>query len=136
MRENSNKPSTSTFSIGDLSREFGITTRTIRHYEDIGLLSPTRTGKTRIYSASDKTRLKLILRGKRLGFSLEQSREIIDMYDPAQGNKEQLKKLLHSLQQQQKRLQQQRDDINNMILDLKQAEADCLSALEQETTTA
>lgn len=130
MSESARKPNS--FGIGDLSREFGVTTRTIRHYEDMGLLSPARLGQTRIYSASDRTRLKLILRGKRLGFSLEQSREIIDMYDPAQGNKEQLKKLLDRLQQQQQRLKQQRDDINHMILDLEQAEADCLTALEQE----
>lgn len=130
MNESARKPNS--FGIGDLSREFGVTTRTIRHYEDMGLLSPARLGQTRIYSVSDRTRLKLILRGKRLGFSLEQSREIIDMYDPAQGNKEQLKKLLDRLQRQQQRLKQQRDDINHMILDLEQAEADCLTALEQE----
>lgn len=130
MNESARKPNS--FGIGDLSREFGVTTRTIRHYEDMGLLSPARLGQTRIYSVSDRTRLKLILRGKRLGFSLEQSREIIDMYDPAQGNKEQLKKLLDRLQRQQQRLKQQRDDINHMILDLEQAEVDCLTALEQE----
>ena len=121
------------FSIGDLSKEFGITTRTIRHYEDIGLLAPRRHGQTRIYSASDRTRLKLILRGKRLGFSLDESREIIDMYDPSKGNKEQLRTLCERLQHQQEKLNQQKDDINQMIKDLKQAEAACLAALEHSS---
>lgn len=120
------------FSIGDLSKEFGITTRTIRHYEDIGLLSPRREGQSRLYSPADRTRLKLILRGKRLGFSLEESREIIEMYDPSQGNKAQLRKLISSIQQQRQKLEQQQQDINTMLKELEQSEAACLAALERE----
>ena len=82
------------YSISQLSKEFDITTRSIRHYEDIGLLSPARRGQTRIYNPADRTRLKLILRGKRLGISLEDSREIIDMYEPGKNNVEQLQKLI------------------------------------------
>jgi DNA-binding transcriptional MerR regulator len=64
------------YTISDLAREFGVTTRTIRHYEEVGLLNPARRGQARVFSAADRTRLKLILRGRRLGFSLEESREM------------------------------------------------------------
>ena len=74
------------YSITQLSKEFDVTTRTMRHYEDVGLLSPARRGQTRVYNAADRTRLKLILRGKRLGLSLDDSREIIDMYEPGKTN--------------------------------------------------
>ncbi|MFM7274016.1 MAG: MerR family transcriptional regulator, partial [Gammaproteobacteria bacterium] len=86
-----------TFGIRELVREFGVTARSIRHYEEIGLLSPSRRGQTRVYSAADRTRLKLILRGKRLGLSLEESRAIIGMYDPATGSRAQLERLLGRL---------------------------------------
>ncbi|NIW86644.1 MAG: MerR family transcriptional regulator, partial [Gammaproteobacteria bacterium] len=69
------------YSIGDLAREFDVTPRTIRFYEDQGLLSPARSGQNRVYTARDRTRLKLILRGKRLGFSLSEIRDILDLYD-------------------------------------------------------
>ena len=82
------------YSISQLSKEFDVTTRTIRHYEEIGLLSPARRGQTRVYSAADRIRLKLILRGKRLGLSLDDSRDIIDMYEPGKTNVDQLKKLI------------------------------------------
>lgn len=117
------------YSIGELSREFGITTRSIRHYEDIGLLAPQRRGQTRIYSPTDYTKLKLILRGKRLGFSLEQSKEIIALYNPKEGNTAQLNRLIERIYQQRKKLQQQLDDIQHMMRDLDDAEASCLTAL-------
>lgn len=121
-------------SIRDLSQEFGITTRTIRHYEEIGLLTPLRSGQARIYSAADRTKLKLILRGKRLGFSLEESRKIIEMYDPSQGNAAQLKKLISGIQHQRKKLNEQKNDINRMIRDLRDAETACHAALEKPQT--
>lgn len=121
------------FSIGDLSRELNITTRSIRHYEEIGLISPKRHGQTRVYSPADRTKLMLILRGKRLGFSLEESREIIEMYNPAQGNKDQLEKLIQCIEAQKIKLKQQRDDINKMMRDLKDAENVCLKALGKKT---
>ena len=74
-----------TFTISDLAREFEVTPRTIRHYEDEGLLSPRRQGQRRIYSPRDRVTLALILRGKRLGFSLAEAREIIELYDAPQG---------------------------------------------------
>lgn len=118
------------YSISQLSREFDVTTRTIRHYEELGLITPARRGQTRVYSPSDRTRLRLILRGKRLGLSLENSREIIDMYEPGKTNVEQLKKLINAIQAQRIKLNQQLDDISNLLTDLNQAEADCIDALK------
>ncbi len=118
------------YSISDLSREFNITTRTIRHYEDIGLLFPQRQGKTRLYDSSDRSRLRLILRGKRLGLSLEESREIIDMYQPGKSNVKQLKKLIDAINSQKKKLNQKLTDITNLMNDLKKAEVKCLEALK------
>ena len=118
------------YSISQLSKEFDITTRSIRHYEDIGLLSPARRGQTRIYGQEDRTRLRLILRGKRLGLSLEDSREIIDMYEPGKTNIDQLKKLIDAIQLQRHKLDQQLDDISKLLKDLNQAEADCIDALK------
>lgn len=121
-----------TYSISDLAHEFGVTTRTIRHYEDLGLLSPRRSGQTRLFDNSDRTKLKLILRGKRLGFTLEESREIIEMYDPEGNNVEQLQRLLEAIQAQRERLSRQLDDIAKMIRDLNEAEAGCLAALKEK----
>ena len=118
------------FSITDLRKEFGVTTRTMRHYEEIGLLIPSRRGQTRVYSSADRTRLRLILRGKRLGLSLEDSRQIIDMYEPGKTNIEQLNSLIGAIRQQREKLNQQLDDISNLLKDLKKAEADCINALK------
>lgn len=118
------------YSITDLCKEFSVTTRTARHYEDIGLLSPSRRGQTRIYSAADRTRLRLILRGKRLGLSLEDSRQIIDMYEPGKTNIDQLNSLIDAIRQQRDKLNQQLDDIGNLLKDLNKAEANCIDALK------
>ncbi|WP_237059314.1 MerR family transcriptional regulator [Microbulbifer sediminum] len=111
------------YSISDLAKEFGITTRAIRFYEDKGLISPARRGQTRIYRPEDRVRLMLILRGKRLGFSLDESREIIDMYDPEHGNVEQLQRLLQHIEQKRTQLQQQLRDIQSLMGELDEAEA-------------
>ena len=118
-----------TFSISDLRKEFNVTSRTIRYYEDISLLNPNRCGKSRIYSPADRTRLKLILRGKRLGLSLEDSRQIIDMYEPGNNNVQQLITLINAIREQRKKLNRQLDDIHNLLADLKTAESDCQQAL-------
>ena len=120
-----------TFTISDLCKEYKVTTRTVRHYEDLGLLNPARRGQTRIYSPSDRTRLKLILRGKRLGLSLEDSRQIIDMYEPGKNNVQQLKTLIEAIQLQREKLHRQLDDIHNLITDLKNAESDCQRSLAE-----
>lgn len=124
------------FSIRELTREFGVTSRTIRHYEDIGLLTPERRGQTRVYSAADRTRLKLILRGKRLGLSLEESRQIIQMYDPAAGNAAQLERLLVRLREQRESLLARRRDLDAMLEELDAAEAGCLAALAGQSKAA
>lgn len=128
------KPETAeavSYSISDLAREFDITTRTIRFYEDKGLISPQRRGQTRVYSPEDRVRLKLILRGKRLGFSLDESREIIDMYDPAHGNVEQLQRLLQRIEQKRAQLKQQLRDIESLMGELDDVEVRARGSLEQ-----
>ncbi len=125
-----------TYSISALAKEFDITTRTIRFYEDKGLLSPARDGQTRIYSAGDRTKLKLILRGKRLGFSLEQSGGIINMYDPSKNNTEQLNALLDSIRAKREQLQNQRRDIDIMMRELQQSEERCLAAMDASQAEA
>jgi len=124
------RPSMPDYSISQLSKEFEITTRTIRHYEDLGLLAPARRGQTRVYSPADRIRLKLILRGKRLGLSLDDSREIIDMYEPGKTNVDQLRKLIDAIQLQRHKLNQQLDDISKLLQDLNKAETDCVEALK------
>lgn len=119
-----------TYSISDLAREFGITTRTIRFYEDEGLLAPQREGQRRIYSARDRTLLKLILRGKRLGFTLAESRALFDMYDPSSGSRQQLQVYLEMLEQKKNSIEQQLKDIESMKVDLEDARERCLDAMK------
>lgn len=117
------------YSISDLAREFDLTTRTIRFYEDEGLLSPERRGQTRIYSAGDRVRLMLILRGKRLNFSLAECKEIFDLYDPEQGNRAQLTLMLDKLGRRREALEQQLKDIRQMQKELDTAETRIRDAL-------
>ncbi|MEZ7984258.1 MAG: MerR family DNA-binding transcriptional regulator [Pseudomonadales bacterium] len=116
-------------SISDLSQEFDITTRTLRFYEEKGLISPERQGQNRIYSVADRARLKLILRGKRLGLTLEESSGIIAMYDPQTNNKKQLQTLIHKIREKRHQLEQQKKDLELMILDLNDSEKRCLITL-------
>jgi len=111
-----------TYSISDLAQEFAITPRSIRHYEDEKLISPRREGSTRIYSRGDRVRLQLILRGKRLGFSLSEIREIISMYDLPSGEKKQRELLLEKIQQRRQELHQQLKDIDTMLNELDKLE--------------
>lgn len=120
---------TKQYSIRDLAEEFDVTTRTLRFYEEKGLLNPSREGQNRVYSAADRTRLKLILRGKRLGLSLDESSDVIAMYDPAGGNKKQVQTLIDKIRQKRSQLQQQQKDLELMLLDLSDAEQRCLEAL-------
>jgi DNA-binding transcriptional MerR regulator len=118
-----------TFTISELAKEFAITTRTIRFYEDMGLLKPARRGQSRIFSAGDRTTIKLILRGKRLGFSLLESKEMIELYDPAEGNVTQLETLLARLAEKRAVLERQLEDIRVMQLELDDVERRCRDAL-------
>jgi DNA-binding transcriptional MerR regulator len=104
-----------TYSISDLAREFEVTTRTIRFYEDQGLLSPARAGATRVFSNRDRVRLKLALRGKRLGFSLAEIRELFELYDVSRDEKQQLEAFLLRLERRRTLLEQQREDIEVML---------------------
>jgi DNA-binding transcriptional MerR regulator len=122
-----------TYSISDLAREFDLTTRAIRFYEDLGLLQPERSGpagRNRIYSGRDRTRLKLTLRAKRLGLSLTEAKDIIDMYDSPRDTGPQLEKFLSILADHQKQLQDQMLDLQANLDELKvhQREAKALLA--------
>ena len=112
----------SEYSIGDLAREFDVTPRAIRFYEDHGLLAPRRAGQRRIYSPRDRTRLKLTLRGKRLGLSLAEIRELIDMYEPGRDARPQLERFLALLGSHKASLQQQRTDIEAQLSELESFE--------------
>ena len=120
-----------TYSISDLARELDITTRAIRFYEEQGLLAPERRGQERIYTPKDLVTLKLILRGKRIGFSLAECKELIDLYDAASGNRKQLETFMAKIAARRAQLQQQLLDIQQMQLELDTAEERCLAALEQ-----
>jgi DNA-binding transcriptional MerR regulator len=103
------------FSISELAREFAITPRAIRFYEDQGLLAPRREGQRRIYTPRDRTRLKLTLRGKRLGLTLSEIRELIDMYEPGRDQRPQLERFLALLESHKASLLQQRADIEAQL---------------------
>jgi DNA-binding transcriptional MerR regulator len=116
-------------SIGVLAREFGVTTRTIRYYEDEGLLSPERRGQKRVYGPRERVRLRLILRGKRLGFSIAEIREILDMYQSEPGEAGQLRHLIGKIAERRAALENQRADIDETLADLGEIEARCEQAL-------
>jgi len=110
------------FSIGELAREFEITPRAIRFYEDQGLLAPRREGQRRIYAPRDRTRLKLTLRGKRLGLTLSEIRELIDMYEPGRDARPQLERFLAVLESHRASLLQQRADIEAQLAEIQSFE--------------
>ena len=107
-----------TYSITELAKEFDVTTRTIRHYEEQGLLNPKREGMNRIFNSRDRVRLKLALRGKRLGFSLNDIRELFELYDLAKDEKKQLEEFLARLEKRRALLEQQREDIEVMLSEI------------------
>ncbi|MBB2495991.1 MerR family transcriptional regulator [Aquipseudomonas ullengensis] len=119
------------YSISDLARELDITTRAIRFYEEQGMLAPERRGQERIYTAKDKVTLKLILRGKRIGFSLAECKELIELYDPAGGNRKQLETFMNKITERRAQLEQQLLDIQQMQLELDTAEERCQIALAE-----
>ena len=117
------------YTISDLAKEFDVTTRTIRFYEDQNLISPLREGTRRLFRARDRTRLKLILRGKRLGFTLAEISEIVVMYDAAPGEVGQLRLLISKIESQRAQLQQQMQDIEATLSDLSEVENRCRDRL-------
>jgi len=130
-----------TYTISDLAKEFDLTTRAMRFYEDMGLLQPERSGpggRNRVYSARDRTRLKLTLRAKRLGLSLTEAREIIDMYDSPRDTGPQLRKFLAVLAQHRKQLEEQMADLQANLDEVRvhEKEARALLARAEKTRQA
>jgi DNA-binding transcriptional MerR regulator len=119
----------SSWTIAELAEEFGVTHRTIRFYEDRGLLSPDRRGQQRVFRARDRVRLGLILRGRRLGFSLDEIATIVDMYDAEPGEQGQLRYLLDQIAVRRTELEQRRRDIEQTLAELDEVEARCRDEL-------
>ena len=119
-----------TYSITDLAKEFGVTTRTIRHYEEQRLLNPKREGTNRIFNQRDRVRLKLALRGTRLGFSLNDIRELFELYDLAKDEKKQLEEFLARLEKRRAIIEQQREDIEVMLNEISFFANQCRRLLE------
>jgi DNA-binding transcriptional MerR regulator len=122
-----------TYSIRHLAEEFAVTTRTLRFYEEKGLLRPTRQGNNRCYDSADRARLKLILRGKKLGLTLDESSDIIAMYQADGSNRKQLRALLDKIEEKQQQLKAQQKELNTMMADLKTWQARCEAELNVAT---
>ena len=123
-----------TYRIAELAEEFGVTTRTIRFYEDVGLISPLREGHRRVYRPRDRVRLKLVMRGKRLGFSLDEIREMIEIYDVDRSEMAQLRLVLDKIEQRRAALLQQQQDISDSLGELADLERRCSSLLSEKET--
>jgi DNA-binding transcriptional MerR regulator len=126
-----------TYTITELAREFDITPRTIRFYEDQGLISPKREGsggRVRVYGARDRTRLKLTLRGKRLGLTLSEIKDLVDMYDSPKDSSAQLKHFLLVLSRHREMLEQQREDLEVTLSEIAMHEAQCRRLLDEGQT--
>tara|TARA_B100001964_G_C14205758_1_gene588035 strand:+ start:1377 stop:1763 length:387 start_codon:yes stop_codon:yes gene_type:complete len=121
-----------TYGIAELAREFNITTRTIRFYEDKNLLLPERQGQRRVYGSRDRVRLRLIMRGKRLGFSLDEIREMIDMYDDDPSEIAQLKLFLAKISERKSVLTQQQADIAAILNELDKLESESRKLLDEK----
>jgi DNA-binding transcriptional MerR regulator len=120
-----------TWTIREIADEFEVTHRTVRHYEDLGLITPERRGTVRVYHRRDRTRLALILRGKRLGFPLEEIRTIIDLYDRPRGKASQLEYVLGQIDERRTDLEQRRRDLEDAITELGEFERRCRDDLER-----
>ncbi len=120
-----------TFGISDLAREFGITPRTIRFWEDQGLLAPQREGRNRVFTRRDRARLKMALRGKRLGLSLAAIKDLIGMYESAQDETPQLQECLRVMDNRRQALEQQREDIEAMLAEISAFEKQCQDELNR-----
>lgn len=121
---------TDSFSMTQLAREFDLTSRAIRYYEQEGLIAPSRRGRTRVFSLRDRTRLRLIQRGRRLGFSIAEIREILDLYDDRDGERGQLVHFVRKIRERRASLEVQRRDIDAILEELDRLETACLDRLE------
>jgi DNA-binding transcriptional MerR regulator len=124
------------YTIGDLAKEFDVTLRTLRFYEDKNLLNPRREGMTRIYSRRDRARLKLVLMGKKVGFSLTEIKDMLDLYDLRDGQVTQLRVALGRFTEQIEVLQRQRDDVDRAIADLERTVAVVSGMLREKEKSA
>jgi DNA-binding transcriptional MerR regulator len=120
-----------TWTITQLADQHGVTLRTLRHYEEVGLLTPERRGTTRVFHQRDRIRLRLILRGKRLGFTLPEIATIVDMYDDQPGEAGQLRYLLDQIEVRREELAQRRRDIDDTLAELDEVEARCRDDLSK-----
>jgi DNA-binding transcriptional MerR regulator len=120
-----------TFTIGELAREFDLTTRAIRFYEDCGLITPNRSGRNRVYTQRDRTRLKLTLRGKRLGLTLAEVKELVDMYESPRDTLPQLKKFLIVLAAHREQLEQQMTDLEVTLVEVRAQEKEARRLLAE-----
>lgn len=123
--------SSRTWTIADLAEDYDVTLRTIRHYEDLGLLSPERRGTVRVFRNRDRVRLALILRGRRLGFSLDEIATIVNMYDEQPGEAGQLHYLLEQIEGRREELEQRRRDIDETLAELDEVERRCREDLSR-----
>lgn len=121
-----------TYSISELAHEFALTTRAIRFYEDEGMLAPERRGRARIYRERERVRLKLILRGKRLGFSLSEIRELLDLYEVGRNERAQLAMFIEMLADRRARLLQQKEDIDAVLAEIDGIDRECRRRLKDE----
>ncbi|KMJ53263.1 MULTISPECIES: MerR family transcriptional regulator [Vogesella] len=121
------------FTISDLARDFDITLRTIRFYEEQGLIEPQREGRQRLFTHRDRARLKLILRGKRIGLALSEIREILDLYELARDEASQSLKLLQLLSERKKQLEEQRNDIDAVLSEIVVLEGHCRQVIDTMT---
>lgn len=119
------------YTITELTREFGVSTRTLRFYEDEGLISPVRRGRTRLFRPGDRHLIKQIMRGKRLGFSIAEIREIIQMYKEPPGEAGQMRTIIARVEERRAELRQKRKDIEETLAELDQVEENCLNRLAE-----
>lgn len=124
-----------TYGIAELAKEFGVTTRTVRFYEDKGLISPTREGQRRIYSPRDHVRLRLIMRGKRLGLSLDEIAELMDLYDSDPSEITQLKQFIDVIRERKTVLEGQKKDIEDSLSEMNRIERQCVLLLTQKQSS-
>jgi DNA-binding transcriptional MerR regulator len=135
-RRTAGSESPATYSISDLAREFALTTRAIRFYEDCGLVTPTRNGRARVYGERERVRIKLILRGKRLGLALSEIGELLDLYEIGHNERAQLTKFIALLVDRRQRLLQQKEDIDAVLAEIAGIERECRRRLRDEGVEA
>ena len=125
-----------TYTISELAREFALTTRAIRFYEDEGLIAPGRQGRARVYGERERVQLQLVLRGKRLGLALAEIAELLDLYEIARNDRAQLANLLDLLADRRGRLLQQKEDIDAVLAEIDGVERECRRRLKDEGAVA